>query len=148
MRRYILLLTILVIATLSGCFINTGGNPRLDFDGNMSSANSSFSINGILEVEGGNEPRNRYDNICISLYDSEKTVLLTQPLGSIAGDSSVEVSARSDQIPEYIVFHSADIWDGTTEVPYYVRSEVSYQGYQLHEVTEPGELPVQVPEGC
>lgn len=148
MNKKILLWSFLLLsASLSGCFINPPTGGSLFFDGNMTTSNGEFNMNGELFYTGGLPTQDTYDNLSLELYTEDGTLIRKEPLGSLdAKNGTINISVSSSNIPEYVIFDSPDIWDGRTSVRYYVRSNSTDSSYIVNSTVDRSELPV-TPDG-
>lgn len=143
MSKPLIFAAVVIMAMSSGCFIEGTKGGSITYDGNFNISNNEFEMNGDVRFSGTNPPQERYESITLELYTEDGTLLVEEELGTLDGPSDkLPVSVSSSTIPYYIIFDSPDIWDGTTGVDYYQRSQEAHQGYQLHTATSREELPI------
>jgi len=141
-RRTVLSCAVSISAVFSGCFIETGPGDLIVFDGSMEIQDETFSMSGEVVVTGDVE-EDPYQNISVEYYTSAGQLLHKESIGSLSQDDSREsIAVEIDQVPEYIIFDSPDIWDGDTSVVYYVRDEQSASGYRAEDTTKRDKLPI------
>jgi len=137
----------LLLSLLSGCYTEPGEGTSIDIDGHPNATNGTFSWNGHMELGGGIPPQGKYEDISVELYTRNGTLLHKERLGTIGNQSTrLNISITLSRLPYYVFVDSSDIWDGETGIPYYVRSEDAYQGYQLSTISNRSELPI-TPDG-
>jgi len=131
-------LFILAIA-LSGCLVGSSGyNGQITYRGDITIRNNTFVMDGAL-VNGG--VRNtEFNNVRIYLYYTNGTQINMIRVGTLKG--GVNVSVRSDKIPEYVIVDSPDFWN-TQKVSVEYFKRMSSGEYTTVGVTERSELPVQ-----
>lgn len=142
-KRWIVILIIVSAVSLSGCFIDPGEGGTIQYDGNFTGENGSFAMDGEVQLLGPNPPQNNYENISIYLYSNETELLYSRSLGGIENSSTdlpVSISLRTH--PKYIIIYSEDLWDGKTQIGYYVRDPRAANGYRYERTTERSQLPV------
>jgi|GEM_PF-4747985 len=141
-----ILLVVVVMGTLAGCYIHEQGNGSLTYQDNITVSDSSFRMNGSIGISGTME-QEVYENISAEFYAEDGILIHRETLGTIESKSDrLTVRISLDTVPQYIVFDSPDIWDGETEIVYYVRSEHAANGYRLERTTDRSELPIE-PDG-
>lgn len=147
MNKSIILISVVFISLLSGCFIEGTEGGSIAYDGDFNISESGFEMNGDVRFAGTNPPQSKYQNITLELYTENGKLLYEVEVGTLNGPSDkLTVSVSHSTVPHYIVFDSPDIWDGKTGVDYYVRSKEAHQGYQLYTATSREELPI-TPDG-
>jgi len=141
--RKSIVVSLILLTALSGCFIETGGVPNVAYNGNVSENGSEFSMDGYVEITGNNR-EDTYENISLELYDRNGSLIYEENLGTIdRRNESLPVSVSLSTIPEYVIFNSPDVWDGNAQVAYYVRSQSSSTGYRWEDASSKDELPVE-----
>lgn len=148
MKQLAIALALLVAVSLSGCFVEGGEGGTLDFEGEIDVSDGNFAMNGHLEYDGWALTADSFRSIVIELYTEDGTLLHRESIGEMRNSSEqLDVAISFDTIPYYIIIDSPDIWGGSTDVPYYVRSEDRDSGYERHLINERSELPITPEEG-
>lgn len=144
-RRLLALVTSFVVL-LAGCSYPTGPGVEVTFYGSMSASDTTFTIDGVLQSEGGISDLETFRNVTLRLYDEDGTHLASRALGDLqanAGRLNVSVAMDPSTTPHYVIFYSPDFWRGDASVVYYEWSGSDGQ-YAPREVGARSELPVSV----
>lgn len=135
-----LLLALIVVSGLAGCFLEPSGSPQVVFVGETGVSDGRFVMEGELDLGWGQE-RVEYQDVAVCLYGADGAMFRSVSMGSVPPER--RVSIRSDRIPEYVVVHSPDFYDESVSYFYYER-EVSGStvGFVERSIGHPSELPV------
>jgi hypothetical protein len=127
------------VVLISGCgFNDQSAKGSIEYSGQIAVENGTFVMEGEL-VNGGVQPTT-FTNVRVHLYDADKTLLRTVPVGTING-RNVSVSITSDRIPTYVIIDSPEFWSTPrVAVQYYVREETGE--YFPGQATDRDDLPV------
>lgn len=146
-KRLFLVLVVLMVPTISGCFVEPGSGGSVEFDGSFNVSDREFTMNGQVRLGGGIPPQDEYRDIQLELYAKNGSLLYKENLGTLHNRSErLDVSVSLSTVPHYVIFDSPDIWDGETEVDYYVRSPEVDGGYRFEDTTDRSQLPI-TPDG-
>lgn len=148
MKRLLIILSVVLLSLLAGCFLEYSGPPNIYFDGEVTDMNGSATrVAG--EVTAG-VPREGYSyrgsSLCV--YDGGERLLAEVSLGELPDDVSVNVTVSES--PKYIIVYSPDFETERFSASYYVVSKAD-SGYRLRgpTVDSTSEFPVNPREsGC
>ena len=145
--KTVMFIAVMILSSLSGCYTEPGQGVSLEVDGHPMVSEEGFTMDGQLRLSGGIPSQESYQAIRIELNAQNGSLMYKENLGTLHNQSDrLKVSISLSTVPYYVIFDSPDIWDGETGVPYYVRSETGYQGYQIHVIGDRKELPI-TPDG-
>jgi len=111
----------------------------ISIDGEINATADGFHLNGDI-INGGEGEAPEYQNVTVSLYTEDGTLIDSTTVGSVVRRTNV--SMRTETIPQYVIIHSPEFWDARNiEVDYY---ELGANGrYRTRPITSQDELPVQ-----
>lgn len=139
---------VVLLVALSGCPEgDSGGN--IEINGDMDATEQGFHLNGMVVNSGLSEPT--HQDVTVSLYTSNGTIIASENLGSLSEDNSLDVTMQTDRIPEYVIINSPDFWQyQNIDLTYYEHDE-DWQGephgaYVPRTISSKDEFPVQVPD--
>jgi hypothetical protein len=129
-------LLVLLVVAVSGC---TTPQVNVVFIGSMNASHGNFSMNGSIQDQAQGEP-DRFEEVVVSLYSQNGTVLNRTSLGTIEGKSR-PFRMNASRLPKYIIIDSPDFWTSeSTSVAYYVRT--GDEDYTVEHIGTRSELPV------
>lgn len=141
-KNALMIATVIIVSSLSGCFVEPGREVSLEFDGHSKVSDGEFNMTGQVRLSGGIPTKDVYRDIHLELYAENGSLLYKDKLGTLHNRSErLDVSVSLSKVPYYVIFDSQDFWDANSGVPYYVRSESGYQGYQARDTNDRRELP-------
>lgn len=144
--RYRTLVFVLIVLSIisTGCY-RTPGVPynRVEFDGSVTFEDSTFELDGQIELDSGTGPTPTYSDVRVTLYDSDKEAIQSTPVGTLSmnesqGPGRRRVNVTSQRVPKYVLIESSDFW--TTEAGVSVEAFVRVDGrYDAYYRTHPGQ---------
>jgi len=136
-RQTTLALATSLLIALSGC---GGSTINVDFQGNTTTSNEKFSMNGHITEESRASPK-RLENVTVYLYADNETILNSTSFESIEGGESSEFTLTSSERPKYIIINSPNFWSfDNPNIEYYVWQNGVYSP---HIVGNQNELPIK-----
>jgi hypothetical protein len=146
-KRSVLLSMLVVSSLSSGCYVEPGEGASIEFDGQVNRSADAFTMRGEVLLGGGSPTQEAYEDIHLEFYTKNGSLIQKVSLGTLHNKSKrLTVSVSLSTVPYYVIVDSPDIWDGETDVDYYVRNENADGGYALRDTTKRSELPI-LPDG-
>jgi len=144
-HRYIII-PVLLMAVLSGCYIDFTGPTGLNYSGNISNTADGFYMDGRVSTSAGEFSAHRYRNLSIVLYNEQNESIYREDIGSLDNASTMlQVSIAINATPEYVIFEGPNLWKRDGGVEYFYRYPRAQRGYGEQTVTERCELPPTPP---